>query len=274
MSYKNDHLLTISSKYGKASGEAKAQLFETYDRIRDISVSGSQLPGAGFGKAGSFLIGISRLLAPGAFMPVLGSQAMNIPGTSFSSPISGGVGVFPNGQTSFGVGQLSKYPGFPAGGAAPIAYGIGNMLSGLAQDFTVGGMPTGAAASAVGTLSTAGAVMGTASGASGGYGGNLLMPAAGVIAGIGGIITTMGPYLGSFGLGANLAGNLLQGVSSATLSAYQTTTGRILNNADIILSNKVKNIETVVKMLNTQNGVVKKMLKEAMDNDSKAIQNI
>ena len=55
MSYKNDGYLVIANKFGKASSDAKAQLFETYDRLRDLTVSGSALDGAGFGTAGSFL---------------------------------------------------------------------------------------------------------------------------------------------------------------------------------------------------------------------------
>ena len=51
MSYKNDSYLVIANKFGKASSDAKAQLFETYDRLRDITVSGSSLDGAGFGTA-------------------------------------------------------------------------------------------------------------------------------------------------------------------------------------------------------------------------------
>ena len=82
------------------------------------------------------------------------------------------------------------------------------------------------------------------------------------------------PYLDMFGLPAVVAGNLLQGTSSAALAAYQNVTGRIQANADTILSNKVRNIETVCKMLDTQGDVVKKMLKESLDGDSKSIQNI
>lgn len=47
MSYKNDGYLVIANKFGKASSDAKAQLFETYDRLRDLTVSGSSLDGAG-----------------------------------------------------------------------------------------------------------------------------------------------------------------------------------------------------------------------------------
>lgn len=50
--------------------------------------------------------------------------------------------------------------------------------------------------------------------------------------------------------------------------------GNITNNADVILSTKVRNIETVCKMLDTQGEIVRKMLKEGMDSDSKAIQNL
>ena len=53
MSYKNDGYLVIANKFGKASSDAKAQLFETYDRLRDLTVSGSSLDGGGFGTAGS-----------------------------------------------------------------------------------------------------------------------------------------------------------------------------------------------------------------------------
>ena len=88
MSYKNDGYLVIANKFSKASSDAKAQLFETYDRLRDITVSGSSLDGAGFGTAGSFLWQIARLISPSAFMPALGGNtSMNIPGTSYWSPI-------------------------------------------------------------------------------------------------------------------------------------------------------------------------------------------
>ena len=69
-------------------------------------------------------------------------------------------------------------------------------------------------------------------------------------------------------------GNLMQGITSAPLAAYQRVTANITANADTILSNKVRNIETVCKMLGTQEDVAKKMLKESIDGDSKAIQNL
>ena len=82
------------------------------------------------------------------------------------------------------------------------------------------------------------------------------------------------PYLGEYGLPALVMGNLMQGTSSAALSAYQRITGNVTTNADTILTNKVRNIETVCKMLDTQGDVVKKMLKESIEGDSKAVQNI
>lgn len=100
------------------------------------------------------------------------------------------------------------------------------------------------------------------------------MPLAGVISGWGGIMQAAAPYLGEFGLPAMVMANLMQGTSSAALAAYQNITGNITASADTILSNKVRNIETVCKMLDTQGDVVKKMLKEDIDGDSKAIQNL
>ena len=112
-------------------------------------------------------------------------------------------------------------------------------------------------------------------GASGfGIGKNLVLPLASCISGWGGIMQAAAPYLGEYGLPAMVMGNLMQGTSSAALSAYQNITGNITANADVILSNKVRNIETVCKMLDTQGDVVKKMLKDSIESDSKAIQNI
>ena len=54
MAYKNDSYLVIANKFGSASGDAKAQLWETYDRLRDLTVSGSGT-GTGFESAGGFL---------------------------------------------------------------------------------------------------------------------------------------------------------------------------------------------------------------------------
>ena len=80
------------------------------------------------------------------------------------------------------------------------------------------------------------------------------------------------PYLGEYGLPTLVVGNLMQGITSPALAAYQRVTANITANADTILSSKVKNIETVCKMLDTQGDVCKKMLKESIDGDSKAIQ--
>ena len=46
------------------------------------------------------------------------------------------------------------------------------------------------------------------------------------------------------------------------------------NNKDVILSTKVRNIETVCKMLDAQGDIVKKMLKESMESSKNALQNL
>lgn len=273
MSYKNDGYLVIANKFGKSSSDAKAQLFETYDRLRDITVSGSALDGAGFGTAGSFLWQVARLISPSAFMPVMGGNTtMNIPGTSYWSPISGGNSILDSGSAAFGLGNLGNYPGFPSG-AAPIAWGFGMDTS--------YGTPTGGASGLTNAGSIGGSVglnaaaygAGVATGF-GSPGTSWLLPTAGVVSGFAGVVQAMAPYMGSFGLGATVLGNLLQGTTSAGLAAYQNISGSILSNADTILSNKVRNIETVVKMLDTQGDIVKKMLKDSIESDSKQVQNM
>ena len=87
-------------------------------------------------------------------------------------------------------------------------------------------------------------------------------------------MTAAAPYLSSLGLPAALVGNLMQGTSSAALAAYQNVTGNIQSNADTILSQKVANIETVCKMLDTQSDIVRKMLKDDMESKSKEIDNL
>lgn len=300
MAYKNDSNLVIANKLGSASSDAKAQLFETYDRLRDITVSGPTISGSGFDGAGSFLWQMARLFSPSAFMPTMGGNThLNIPGTSYWSPVSGGTGMANGGNSAFGLGGLGNYPGFP-GGAAPLSMngytggassigGVGSLLdtSGISALSGMGGYSTGGAsgmsgystggASGIGGIadvaSAAAYGLGTANGY--GFGGvNFALPIAGVIAGWGGIMQAAAPYLGEYGLPAMVMGNLMQGTSSAALSAYQNITGRIQANADTILTNKVRNIETVCKMLDTQGDVVRKMLKEGIESDSKAIQNI
>ena len=121
--------------------------------------------------------------------------------------------------------------------------------------------------------STAAYGVGTANG----YGigaSNILMPLAGLVSGWGGIMTAAAPYLGEFGLPAVVMGNLMQGTSSAALSAYQTVSQNVLANADTILSQKVANIETVCKMLDVQSDIVKKMLKDDLEGKSKDIDNL
>ncbi len=267
MSYKNDGLLVIANKFGSASSDAKAELFETYDKLRDLTVSGQATDGGGFGTAGGFLWQVARMIAPSSFMTVMGgNSSMNIPGTSYWSPTSSSG----TGSTSaFGIGNLGSYPGFPSG-AAPVLWGFGSD-TGVA---TGGASALTAASDIAGMAGINAAAYGTGVASGFGYGNNWVLPTAGVISGWGGIMQAMAPYLGTCGLGATVAGNLLQGTSSAALSAYQNVTGRIQANADTILSNRVKNIETVCKMLDTQGDIVKKMLKESIEGDSKSAQNL
>ena len=257
MSYKNDSYLVISNKYGGLSADATAMLFETYDQLRDITVSGSASDGAGFGTAGSFLWKIASMISPSSFMSVMGGgTALNIPGTSYWSPS----GVASGTTSSFGIGSLSQYTGFTGGAASPFVNGFGSSSN---QGYLTGGAAGLTTISDIAGSTGINALTYTAGLAAGfGFGDSFLLPAAGVVSGFGGILQAMSPYLGSFGLGTTLVGNLLQGCSSAPLAAYQKVTSSILNNADVILQNKIKNIETVVKMLDAQNDVVKKMLKD------------
>jgi hypothetical protein len=252
MSYRYDSYLVIANKFGSASSDAKAQLFETYDQLRDITVSGTSgsQTGSGLEGVGGFLYNMATLFSPAAFAPSLsGNTTYNIPGTSYYSQNSG--------RTSSASYGLESYSGF----AAPIeGYGT----------------PTGFASGIGGIADIANAASyatGTASGY-GGFGKNMVISSAGFIAGMGGLISSMAPYMGEYGLGAILAGNFMEGSGSAALAALQNTEAKITSNADTILTNKVKNIETVCKMLDTQGDVVKKMLKESIDGDSKAIQNL
>ena len=271
MSYKNDHALVIANKYGGASSAAKAELYETYDRLRDLTVSGSTATGSGFGSAGGFLWQLANLFSPSSFMPTLGgSSMMNIPGTSYWSPNYASKSYFDSGTNSFGVSGLSSFTGFPSG-AASISLGFGTEG---APTGGAAGMATGYAVSAAGiaALNTASYAAGSTSGL--GFGQNILLPIAGLVSGWGGILQSIAPYAGSFGLGAIVAGNLMQGTGSAALSAYQNITGNITNNADVILEDKVRNIETICKMLDTQADIVRQTLKSGMESDSKLVDDL
>ena len=109
MAYKNDSYLVIANKFGSASGDAKAQLFETYDKLRDLTVSGS---------------GTSYATVFGA------SESMNIPGTSYASQLTG--------QSAFGIDALYNYSGFPGGGAAPVSWGLDGYATGGAASILSG----------------------------------------------------------------------------------------------------------------------------------------
>lgn len=270
--------MVIANRYGSASSDAKRMLYETYDRLRDLTVSGSASSGTGFEMAGSFLYQLASLFAPSAFMTTLGgTTAMNIPGTSYWSQYTGGTGGLTGRYSSFGVNSLGNYSGFPSGYAAKLsgyatggAAGIGNTLYGYGSS---SGSPTGFA-SGIGSIADIASTAAYGIGTANGYGigaANVLMPLAGIVSGWGGIMTAAAPYLGEFGLPAIVMGNLMQGTTSAALSAYQSVSANVLSNADTILSQKVANIETVVKMLDTQSDVVRKMLKDDIESKSKQI---
>lgn len=281
MAYKNDGHLVIANRYGSASSDAKAMLYETYDRLRDLTVSGSASSGTGFEAAGGFLYQLASLFAPSAFMTTLGgTSAMNIPGTSYWSKYTGGTGGMTGTYSSFGVNSLGNYSGFPSGYASSLsgyatggASSIGALLYGYG---TSAGSPTGFA-SGIGSIADIASTAAYGVGTANGYGigaSNILMPLAGLVSGWGGIMTAAAPYLGEFGLPAVVMGNLMQGTSSAALSAYQSVSQNVLTNADTILTQKVANIETVCKMLDTQSDIVRKMLKDDMESKSKDIQDL
>ena len=272
MSYKNDSNLVIANRFGDASSAAKAQMWETYDRLRDLTVSGSGT-GTGFESAGGLLYNLASLLAPSSFATIFGSsETMNISGTSYYSKSNAG--------NAYGVDSLYNYSGFPSG-AAPISaiYGLAtggasSILNGWGSNNQ--GYATGYASNLGGLTDIASAAaygIGTGSGL-GKIASNIVMPFASCISGFGGILTAVSPYLGVYGAGTTVLGNLMQGTSSAALAAYQNISGNITANADTILSTKVRNIETVCKMLDTQGDVVRKMLKESIEGDSKEIQNL
>ncbi len=321
MSYKNDSLIVILNSYSKSSSTAKAELFETYDRLRDLTVSGPALGGSGVGKFGSLLMNVARLFGGAPFLPTFGSESINIPGTSYYAPITGGTGILPGGQAAFGLAPFSQVSGFPTGGAAPIlgnvsplsffsSLGSGSLVAdlgfsgigdpGFPMSATIGGLGGGffaggaspisgdadslaslsfnngviaGGASGIATAATAGGLAaGTAAGA--GYGRNWVLPAAGIVSGIGGLLTTLGPFFGPFGLAAAAGGSVLSGLSGAVLASFQHISNRILVNADTILTNKVKNLETTVKQLDAQEEILKKLLKESLDGDRKALDNL
>lgn len=261
MSYRYDSYLVIANKFGVASADAKAQLFETYDQLRDITVSSaSGSSGSGFEGAGGFLYNLSSLFAPASFATSLsGNSTYNIPGTSYYS----------SGALSSSTAGLETYSGFAAN--------IDGCATGEAASIFSGyGSETGGASSIGGIADIANATSYTAGTASAfsGFGQSLLLQSAGLISGIGGIMQGAAPYMGEYGLGAIIVGNIMRGSGSAVLAAIQNAAGKVTSNADTVLTNKVRNIETVCKMLDTQGDVVKKMLKESIDSDSKAIQNL
>ena len=209
------------------------------------------------------------MFSPSSFSPVFGGNSTyNIPGTSYWSPVTGSTSSFYGSNNSFGIGSIGSFPGFPSG-AAPVSWGLGSVTGGAA------GVLTGGAASASTVAGLSAASYGAGLVSTGfNFGETIILPTAGLISGLGGIMQSMAPYLGTSGLAAIVAGNLFEGTGSAALSAYQNLTGRVTTNADAILSNKVRNIETVVKMLDTQADIVRQSLKDGIEGDNDAISDI
>jgi len=331
MSYKNDSLLTIMNSYGKSNSYAKAELFETYDRIRDLMASGPTLGGSGLGKFGGLLVNVARMFGASDFLPSFGSEAVNIPGTSYYAPVTGGTGLTPSGgQTAFGLGPMSQISGFPggaapidgssvmplssytapgfsqfgysnlsgdagiayfnfasnnlgtlnsarsfAGGAAPIEFSTEDASLSSEQELNNGTIAGGAlsiTSGITGAATAGGLAMGGAAGA--GFGRNLVMPAASIMSGIGGLLTTLGPFFGPFGIAAAAGGAVANGVAGAVLNSFQHVSNRLLTNADTIMTAKVKNLESLVKQLDAQEEILKKLLKDSLDGDKKALDNI
>lgn len=283
MAYKNDGYLVIANRYGAASSNAKCLMYETYDRLRDLTVSGATSTGSGFGATGGFLYQLASLFSPSAFMTSFGgTDTMNIPGTSHWTQYQGANGSAGAQYSSFGLNSLYNYSGFP-NGAAPVYAGMRGSATGGAASVMgliggVGsqyGVPTGFASS-IGSIadvaSAAGYGAGMAAGA--GIGQTFVTQLGGIISGWGGILQSIAPYMGEWGLPAILCGNLLSGTGSAAIAAVQNVANNVLTNADTILSQKVTNIETVCKMLDTQSDIVRKMLKDDIESKSQEVQNI
>lgn len=288
MSYKQDSELVILNRLDKYEGIAKSEYFETLDRLRDLSVSGSSIGGSGLGSFGSTLIKLAQIFSPSSFLPIIGNPSINIPGTSYYSPISPGTGIVPGGTSPFGVGPYSQYTGQPPAGTAsgfdPYQIlgttGIGSMAS---QGFSLGGQaaPLGddglggwsVGGQALPLLPLIGAGMGLVSSA--GFGRSLILPAAGLVSGLGGLISSVAPFFGPKNtLSIISSAGVANGAAGAIASSYNAVSSRILANADVTLSSKIKNLEAVLKEFDAQKEVVKKMLKDSLEGSKKAIQDL
>jgi len=288
MSYKDMSEIVILNQIGKANDEAKADLYETYDQLRDLTVSGPTIGGGGIGAASGLFTKFAQLIGGSSFSPIYPGPAMQIPGTSYFSPVNPGTGVAPGGQSSFGTGPWSQTTGLPGsvGGSAAgldatgilASLGTGNTTSNFSgigdSKFPLQNVAIGGSAAGIGSDPTdpLGAATGVA--AASGFGTNLVLPAAGIASGIGGLLTSLSPLFGGTGLAGLAAGTVLSGLSGSILATYQNISNRVLNNADTMLTSKVKNIETVVKQMDAQEEVVKKLLKDGLDSDRKALQDL
>jgi hypothetical protein len=288
MSYKQDSELVILNRLDKYEGIAKTEYFETLDRLRDLTVSGASIGGSGLGSFGSTLIKLAQVFSPSTFLPIIGNPSINIPGTSYYTPISPGTGIIPGGTASFGVGPFSQYTGLPVSGSAAgfdpysilATTGMGSLAS---QGFSLGGQAAGingldpnqwaVGGQALPLLPLVGAGLGLVSAA--GFGRSSILPAAGLISGLGGIFSSLAPFFkpGSI-LPIISSAGVANGTAGAIASSYDAVASRILANADVTLSNKIKNLETVLKQFDAQKEVVKKLLKDSLEGAKKSIQDL
>jgi hypothetical protein len=139
---------------------------------------------------------------------------------------------------------------------------------------------------AFGTIGGAAAPMGTGTslgdpgqapsslvGASG-FGRNKILPAMGILSGIGSIMTNVAPLMGTFGMAGLATGAVLQGLTAPVLAKYEKASNRLVVSADMVLGTKIRNIETVVKQMEAQEDIIKKLLKEQNETNSKALQDL
>ena len=110
---------------------------------------------------------------------------------------------------------------------------------------------------------------------SAGFGRSYILPLAGLVSGVGGILSSLSGYLNPAGaLAAFATGATINGLAGAISSAYQGTSARVIANADVILSNKIKNLETTLRAIDAEKEVVKKLLRESLEGTKKAIQDL
>ena len=168
MAYKNDSYLVIANKFSSASGDAKAQLWETYDQLRDLTVSGN---GLGFriwydGRI-SCTTWQAYLRHRHSRRSLVRRNAMNIPGTSYASE-------FKRRLLLRAWTRLYNYSGFPSRPLLLYHGGLSGYATGGASSIVSGwGTDTGVAtgyASGIGGIADVASAAAYGLGAANGYG--------------------------------------------------------------------------------------------------------